>query len=135
MCNLFVLISKENYNYNIHHVFIIKPDNFWQKQKTSFASSKYSFEVETRLDSQPFVNIRISIIICLFYPTLFKHSLISIEQLSKYFEANQLTADLDGSLPYNNDQWIDFRIVSCAFVFLSIYFIIKIVKFKIKFEI
>ncbi len=36
---------QENYQYYIHHVFIIKPDTFWQKQKTSFASSKYNFEV------------------------------------------------------------------------------------------
>ncbi|RMZ94452.1 triple functional domain [Brachionus plicatilis] len=73
---------QENFNYQINHVFIIKPDNFWQKQKTSFASSKYSFE----------------------------HSLISMEQLSKYFDPNQLTPDLDGTLSFNNDQWIDFRI-------------------------
>ncbi len=36
---------QDNYQYYIHHVFIIKPDTFWQKQKTSFASSKYSFDV------------------------------------------------------------------------------------------
>jgi hypothetical protein len=72
---------QENYQYYIHHVFIIKPDTFWQKQKTSFASSKYNFD----------------------------HSLISLEQLPKYFDANQLTQDLDGVLPYNNEQWIEFR--------------------------
>ena len=38
-------------------------------------------------------------------------SLISIEQLSKYVDPTQLTQDLEGSLPYNNDQWIEFRIV------------------------
>jgi hypothetical protein len=38
---------QENYHYFIHHVFIIKPDTFWQKQKTSFASSKYNFEVNS----------------------------------------------------------------------------------------
>jgi hypothetical protein len=36
----------ENFGFKIHHVYIIKPDNFWQKQKTSFASSKYNFEVK-----------------------------------------------------------------------------------------
>ena len=35
-----------------------------------------------------------------------------MEQLSKYFDSNQLTPDLDGNLSYNNDQWIDFRIVN-----------------------
>lgn len=44
---IFKFDLKENFNYQINHVFIIKPDNFWQKQKTSFASSKYSFEVIT----------------------------------------------------------------------------------------
>ena len=38
-------LFKESYQYEIQHVFIIKPDTFWQKQKTSFASAKYSFEV------------------------------------------------------------------------------------------
>lgn len=75
---------QENYNLQIHHVFIIKPDNFWQKQKTSFASSKYSFE----------------------------HSLISVDQLQKYFDPSQLTPDLDGTFIYNNEFWIEFRIVS-----------------------
>ena len=65
-------------------MFIIKPDTFWQKQKTSFASAKYSFE----------------------------HSLISIDQLHKHIDASQLTQDLDGTLLYNNDLWIDFRLVS-----------------------
>ena len=73
---------QENYNFQIHHVYIIKPDTFWQKQKTSFASSKYSFE----------------------------HTLISVDQLQKFFDLNQLTTDLDGTMVYNNDLWIDFRI-------------------------
>lgn len=43
---------QESYHYYIHHVFIIKPDTFWQKQKTSFASSKYNFEVtKTKIQS------------------------------------------------------------------------------------
>jgi hypothetical protein len=54
-----------------------------QKHKTSFASAKYNFE----------------------------HSLVAIDQLGKYFDASQLTTDLDGSLHYNNEHWIDFRIV------------------------
>jgi hypothetical protein len=73
---------EENFNYHIHHVFIIKPDTFWQKQKTSFASAKYNFE----------------------------HSLISSDQLVKYIDASQLTHDLDGTLSYSNDSFVDFRI-------------------------
>ena len=29
----------------INSAFIIKPDNFWQKQRTNFGSNKFSFEV------------------------------------------------------------------------------------------
>jgi hypothetical protein len=29
----------------VHVAYIIKPDNFWQKQRTSLASHKYKFEV------------------------------------------------------------------------------------------
>ena len=29
----------------IHHVFLTKPDTFWQKQRTLLAKGKYSFEV------------------------------------------------------------------------------------------
>jgi hypothetical protein len=46
---MYVTYLKECYNYHIHHVFIIKPDTFWQKQKTSFASAKYSFEVCSKI--------------------------------------------------------------------------------------
>lgn len=46
---------------------------------------------------------------------LIKHSLISIEQLSKYFDQNQLTSDLDGTMAYNHEQWIEFRIVNLIF--------------------
>ncbi len=28
---------------------IIKPDNFWQKQKTNFGSAKFTFEVKMQL--------------------------------------------------------------------------------------
>jgi hypothetical protein len=41
----FFYYLKENFQYQIHHVLIIKPDTFWQKQKTSFCSSKYNFKV------------------------------------------------------------------------------------------
>jgi hypothetical protein len=75
---------QETYHYQVYHVYIIKPDTFWQKQKTSFASGKYSFE----------------------------QSLISVDQMLKYFDINQLTQDIEGgTLYYNHEQWIDYRIV------------------------
>lgn len=38
-------ILQENFCATVHHVVIIKPDNFWQKQRASIASHKYKFEV------------------------------------------------------------------------------------------
>lgn len=36
---------QEAFPAEIHVALIIKPDNFWQKQKTNFGSSKFIFEV------------------------------------------------------------------------------------------
>lgn len=38
-------ILQENFCAHVQHVVIIKPDNFWQKQRASIASHKYKFEV------------------------------------------------------------------------------------------
>jgi kalirin len=38
-------VLQEHCNSLIHVAYIIKPDNFWQKQRTSLASHKYKFEV------------------------------------------------------------------------------------------
>lgn len=35
----------------VHVAYIIKPDNFWQKQRTSLASHKYKFEVSNKIIS------------------------------------------------------------------------------------
>ena len=32
----------------VHQVFIVKPDNFWQKQRTSMGTHKYIFEVSLK---------------------------------------------------------------------------------------
>uniref|UniRef100_A0AAV2JZT6 Kalirin RhoGEF kinase a n=1 Tax=Knipowitschia caucasica TaxID=637954 RepID=A0AAV2JZT6_KNICA len=61
---------------------IIKPDNFWQKQKTNFGSAKFSFET----------------------------SMVSVEGLAKLVDPSQLTDDFEGSLDYNHDEWIDLRV-------------------------
>lgn len=39
---------QEAFPAEIHVALIIKPDNFWQKQKTNFGSSKFIFEVRAR---------------------------------------------------------------------------------------
>ncbi len=40
-------ILQESFPSCIHIALIIKPDNFWQKQRTNFGSSKFEFEVRT----------------------------------------------------------------------------------------
>ena len=38
-------VMQENFSAQVHTAYIIKPDNFWQKQRTSMGSQKYRFEV------------------------------------------------------------------------------------------
>lgn len=38
-------ILQENFCSIVHSVVIIKPENFWHKQRTTIASHKYKFEV------------------------------------------------------------------------------------------
>ncbi|KAK0088982.1 hypothetical protein PV325_009865 [Microctonus aethiopoides] len=76
-------VLHEHFHRSVHVAFIIKPDNFWQKQRTSLAKQKkYNFEINT----------------------------ISLEALTKVIDSTQLTADLDGSLQYDHAQWIDTRL-------------------------
>lgn len=75
-------ILQENFSDLIHQVLIIKPDNFWQKQRSSIASNKYKFEVTT----------------------------ISIQALGKMIDVSQLTSDYDGFLHYDHSQWLDLRV-------------------------
>ncbi len=41
-------VLDEHFPAKIHTTYIIKPDNFWQKQRTSLGSSKYKFEVNSK---------------------------------------------------------------------------------------
>lgn len=75
-------ILQENFSDLIHQVLIIKPDNFWQKQRSSIASNKYKFEVTT----------------------------ISIQALGKMIDISQLTSDFDGFLHYDHSQWLELRV-------------------------
>ncbi|KAJ7985626.1 hypothetical protein DPEC_G00354020 [Dallia pectoralis] len=65
----------------IHITLIIKPDNFWQKQRTNFGSSKFEFET----------------------------IMVSLEGLTKVVDPSQLTSDFEGSLEYDHDDWIEVR--------------------------
>lgn len=60
---------QESFPAEICVALIIKPDNFWQKQKTNFGSAKFSFEVSG---------------LCVFYPTRlwsFKGNLINSKMI------------------------------------------------------
>ncbi|XP_036396533.1 kalirin isoform X3 [Megalops cyprinoides] len=61
---------------------IIKPDTFWQKQKTNFGSAKFTFET----------------------------SMVSVEGLTKLVDPSQLTDDFEGSLEYNHEEWMELRV-------------------------
>ncbi|XP_050432765.1 triple functional domain protein isoform X1 [Adelges cooleyi] len=67
---------------HVYAVYVVKPDNFWHKQRTSMASHKYKFET----------------------------TMLNLEGLSKFIDSTQLTSDLDGSLYYDHAQWIDIRL-------------------------
>ncbi|KAH8386158.1 hypothetical protein KR200_001683 [Drosophila serrata] len=75
-------VLQEHFSANIHNVVIIKPDNFWQKQRASISSHKYKFETTT----------------------------VSIESLNKIAESHQLTGDFEGQQPYDHQQWTDARL-------------------------
>ncbi|XP_071823329.1 triple functional domain protein-like isoform X3 [Apostichopus japonicus] len=66
----------------IRIAFIIKPEKFWQKHRTSMGTSKLKFET----------------------------SMISADSLLKFVDSSQLTADLDGTLVYDHDDWIQMRL-------------------------
>ncbi|KAK4312675.1 hypothetical protein Pmani_015918 [Petrolisthes manimaculis] len=78
----------ESFAPHIHSVYIVKPDNFWQKQRTHIGSHKYKFET----------------------------NLISVESLAKTIDPGQLTADFDGTLPYDHNTWIELRLAVEEFV-------------------
>uniref|UniRef100_A0AAY4EBG9 non-specific serine/threonine protein kinase n=1 Tax=Denticeps clupeoides TaxID=299321 RepID=A0AAY4EBG9_9TELE len=73
---------QESFPAEICVALIIKPDNFWQKQKTNFGSAKFTFET----------------------------NMVSVEGLTKLVDPSQLTEDFEGSLDYNHEEWIDLRV-------------------------
>ncbi|RXN02072.1 Triple functional domain protein [Acipenser ruthenus] len=81
-------ILQESFPCCIHVALIIKPDNFWQKQRTNFGSSKFEFET----------------------------SMVSIEGLTKVVDPSQLTPDFEGSLDYNHEEWIEIRVAFEDFI-------------------
>ncbi|XP_078619950.1 kalirin-like isoform X2 [Branchiostoma floridae x Branchiostoma japonicum] len=77
---------------NIHMAHIIKPDNFWQKHRTSLGSSKFSFET----------------------------SMIALDGLTKCIDQSQLTSEFDGTLVYDHEEWIELRLALEEFVYSAL---------------
>ncbi|UYV76149.1 TRIO [Cordylochernes scorpioides] len=74
-------VLQENFPAKVHAAYIIKPENFWQKQRTSLGSAKYKFET----------------------------TVLSLESLGKYIDSSQLTTDLEGTLLYHHGTWLELR--------------------------
>ncbi|XP_072009144.1 triple functional domain protein isoform X3 [Engystomops pustulosus] len=81
-------ILQESFPCCIHIALIIKPDNFWQKQRINFGSSKFEFET----------------------------NMVSLEGLTKVVDPSQLTHEFDGSLEYNHEEWIEIRLAFEDFI-------------------
>ncbi|TSM68899.1 Kalirin [Bagarius yarrelli] len=77
---------------------IIKPDNFWQKQKTNFGSAKFSFET----------------------------SMVSVEGLAKLVDPSQLTDDFEGSLEYNHEEWMELRVALEEFLSSAVHLLSRL---------
>ncbi|KAG6452489.1 hypothetical protein O3G_MSEX007649 [Manduca sexta] len=75
-------VLQEHFPSSVHQALVVKPDNFWQKQRTTIGAHKYKFET----------------------------TMISLEALPKVIDSTQLTPDLDGTLQYDHAQWIDLRL-------------------------
>ena len=45
-------VLQDYFSNAVHTAHVIKPDNFWQKQRTNLGSQKYKFEVSKYLDSE-----------------------------------------------------------------------------------
>ena len=81
---------------------IIKPDNFWQKQRTSLGSQKYKFEVSFGAFSAKLFQV-------FKHSKLFQTNLIGLDALLKVLDPSQLTPDLHGTLQYDHSTWIEMR--------------------------
>ncbi|CAF1274950.1 unnamed protein product, partial [Didymodactylos carnosus] len=83
---------QESFPYKIEHIYIVKPENFWEKHKISIGMSKY---------------------------TQLEHTIESVESLTRDIDRNQLTNDLNGTFQYNHQNWLEFRLKLEAFVLYS----------------
>lgn len=94
-------LIQEQFPYKIEHVYIVKPDGFWDKHKISLGMSKYTFEVNLSRLSRGKSSVS------------FQHSVESVDSLSNAIDRQQLTPDLNGTFQYHHLRWLEFRLVRC----------------------
>ncbi|XP_053624403.1 kalirin isoform X1 [Plodia interpunctella] len=75
-------VLQEHFSSSVQQALVVKPDNFWQKQRTTIGAHKYKFDT----------------------------TMISLEALPKVIDSSQVPTDLDGTLQYDHAQWIDLRL-------------------------
>lgn len=46
---------------------------------------------------------------------VFQTNLLSVDSLTRVIHPSQLTEEFDGTLSYDNDEWIEMRLVKTAF--------------------
>lgn len=65
------------------HVFVIKPDKFWEKQKAHMSLGNWNFE---------------------------QIEMASFDSLSKYVDPSGLPKCVGGTYPYDHDEWLEIRL-------------------------
>ena len=98
----------------VHHVFLTKPDTFWQKQRTLLAKGKYTFEVRKTCLHEPQINHRSDQSAAdqsLDPPiSFYQAEMVSVDSLTKVISPSQLPSDLNGNLHYDHQTWLDMRL-------------------------
>lgn len=63
---------------------------------------------------------------CLFLPSRWQTSLVSVEGLTKLVDPSQLTDDFEGSLEYNHEEWIELRVALEEFLASAVHLLSRL---------
>ena len=77
---ILLFLFQECFPHNIHVAYIIKPEKFWEKQKTSLGSAKYKFEVSNIMKTDWFIVL----VLLLFTACLHALGCASLKESGKY---------------------------------------------------
>jgi hypothetical protein len=76
-------VLNESFAESVYAALVLEPDSFWQKQRTSFGSQKYKFEI----------------------------IMIHSGDLANYIQSSHLPVEFGGSSSYEHQQWIEVQVV------------------------